>query len=92
MTTSTLVQFDTLSRALRVQADLHATDAPSQWGGDADVINGQRRGQYVFNTMAEAFPQIAEPIAGSIVDCFHQSFKIDAFLDACETRALETLS
>lgn len=91
-TTGTLDQFDTLVRTLRVQADLFATDRPAQWGGEADVIAGQRRGQYVYNTLSEAFPEVVGPLTGSLVDCFHQSSKISAFLDACETRALEVLA
>lgn len=83
MTTGTLEQFDTMARVLRVYHDLP---------GEGDVVEGQRRGQYVFNMMAEAFPQVAEPLRGSIVDPFYQNFKIAAFLDACETRALEVLS
>lgn len=79
--TGTLDQFDTLCRVLRYAAE-----------GNSKTIKGQRPGQYVFNTMAEVFPEVAEPLRGSLLDPFYQDFKITAFLDACEDKALEILS
>lgn len=81
--TGTLKQFDILCRNLRVAADML---------GEGDVIAGQRRGQYVFNQMAAAFPEIANALAGTAVDPFYLNENIPTFLDACENRALEILS